>query len=300
MFDWTRDENMFRNFQQWKSRVKMVFASALRTVGEPAQCQYLKYWLGKEGLPLLEHWEKLGKINTDDDDAPGNKLETYYTLLEEECKPKSNKLIAVMQLWSSKSSQGQEPLNSWITKIHNMVDAAEYPDVAKTKIVRDVLISGCSSDRAKDKILRETDDPSLERVIQILQIEDSTKTSIKSFVNEDHASVHYARYDSRRNRNTRNNNSTNNSTENKKCYRCGKDFVPGHVKQCKAKGATCNHCGGKGHYEKMCLKKKNSTTSTSENNEKDATKKKSHSLVAREYYDEDGTLRQHYVEQQEN
>ena len=75
MFDWTCDENMYSRFLQWIQCAKTVFKSALRTVGEPAQCEYLKYWLGNEVLPLLERWEKSGKITVKGDSAPGNKLD---------------------------------------------------------------------------------------------------------------------------------------------------------------------------------------------------------------------------------
>ena len=77
IFDWTHDENMYRNYKQWKARVKMVVKLALRTTGEPAKYESLKYWLGKEGLPLIDGWDKTGRIPTDADDAVGNKLETY-------------------------------------------------------------------------------------------------------------------------------------------------------------------------------------------------------------------------------
>ena len=62
MFDWTHDENMYSRFLQWKQRVKMVFESALRTVGEPAQCEYLKYWMGKEGCLSLNVGRKVGNL----------------------------------------------------------------------------------------------------------------------------------------------------------------------------------------------------------------------------------------------
>ena len=115
MFDWSRDSNMYKNFQAWKQRVDMVFKSALRTTDEAAKCQYLKYWLGKEGLPLIERWTKTGKIPTATADDAGNKLETYYDLLEDECKPKGNRILSVMALWSTQSHQGSSPLNDWIT-----------------------------------------------------------------------------------------------------------------------------------------------------------------------------------------
>ena len=142
---------------------QMVFKSALRTVGEPFQCKYLKYWMGKEGLPLLECWEKSGKLTVEGNDPPGHKLNTYYDLLEIECKLKTNKMIAVMQLWSPKSQQHNLPLNKWITKVHNMVDLCRYSDIAKDRIVRDILISGCNSKKTKDKIIREPDEPNLDR-----------------------------------------------------------------------------------------------------------------------------------------
>ena len=53
------------------------------------------------------------------------------------------------------SSQNSMPLNEWITKVHNMVEVCEYPTDSKTRIVRDILISGCTSEKAKDKIICE-------------------------------------------------------------------------------------------------------------------------------------------------
>ena len=76
-----------------------------------------------------------------------------------------------MALWSTQSHQYNMPLNDWITKVYNMVEACEYPADAKDEIIRDVLISGCKSPKARDKFIRETGDLNLERVISILQIE---------------------------------------------------------------------------------------------------------------------------------
>ena len=290
MFDWTRDESMYARFLQWKQRTKMVFKSALRTAGEAAQCEYLKYWLGKEGLPLLERWEKAGKLNTTGDDAPGHKLDTYFDLLEVECKPKANTMLAVMNLWSPKSQQLNQPLNQWITKIHNMVDLCNYPPEAKDRIVRDILISGCSSEKAKDKIIREREDPGLDRIIEILQVEDSAHYSMKNIISTSEvsttANVHYAKYDSRSKAKpkAKNYNSTGaNSTDEKKCFRCGKDFTKGHLKHCKAIGMTCHYCEKKGHLEKVCRKKQ-------KDNSTDSGPKKMHMLSINQYYDEDGNI----------
>ena len=297
MFDWTRDENMYARFLLWKQRVSMVFKSALRTVGEAAQCECLKYWMGKEGLPLLDHWEKSGRITTEGDDPPGHKLQTYYDLLEIECKPKANKMIPVMQLWSPKSQQHNLPLNEWITKVHNMVDLCAYSDEAKDSIVRDILISGSNSDKAKDKIIHEPHEPNLDRIIEILQIEDSTKHSMKNIVGNEETStaqVHLAQYDSKskawaKNKNQDSTSSSSNSTEGKKCFRCGKAFTLGYMKKCKAIREECDFCGIIGHFEKCCNKKKRVTPKK----ENFMSTRKVHvlSLAHNEYFDKETKMR---------
>ena len=190
---------------------------------------------------MIDRWEKTGKIPTEGDDVAGNKLETYYTLLEQECKPKASKMISIMQLYSPKSNQTSMPLKQWITKVHNMVDICEYQADAKNRTVRDILISGCSSNKAQDKITREPGDPTLERIIEILQIEDSTCDSMKTLISHEDsttASVHYARYDSNsKSKKKASNSNATNSTDEKKCYRCGEPFASSHMKNCKAKEA---------------------------------------------------------------
>ena len=46
------------------------------------------------------------------------KLSTYWTLLEEEFKPRANRIISVIDLWTN-SKQGQLGLSEWITKVYN-------------------------------------------------------------------------------------------------------------------------------------------------------------------------------------
>ena len=90
----------------------MVLTLALRTAGEASKSEYLKYWLEDKGLPLIEKWQKSGKIpdtvpeGVGDGTIPeGQKLETYWNLLEVEFKPRANKILSIMELWSKQSKQ---------------------------------------------------------------------------------------------------------------------------------------------------------------------------------------------------
>ena len=304
MFDWSRDANMYKNFQAWKQRVLMVFKSALRSADEPAKCEYLKYWLGKEGLPLIERWTKTGKIPTAEPGDAGNKLDTYWTLLEAECKPKGNRILSVMALWSTQAHQGSMPLNDWITKVYNMVEACEYPADTKNDLIRDVLISGCKSTKAKDKFIRATDELTLDGVIAILQIEESTLQSMQNMNSngEMSAQVHYARYDKRKQSRSKNAD----SNDDKKCFHCGFSFVKDHLKSCPAKDKECNFCGVKGHFAKCCgkagkfprdgQKNAHSTAKKDDSSTSSSEKKTMHTLQSVQesgpimYYNEDGAI----------
>ena len=61
--DWTRDNQMFLRYKKWRSKVELIFRSALSKATPEEKTSYLKYWLGDEGLPLIEKWESTGKLD---------------------------------------------------------------------------------------------------------------------------------------------------------------------------------------------------------------------------------------------
>ena len=109
--------------------------------------------MGEQGIPLVKKWTALGKldfsISEEDDLSSGYTLQNYWNLLEAEFKPKGNKLLSVIELWT-RSKQGSKTLNEWLTYVYNLVESCDYGDSSE-RIIRDVLIIGCNSDKAKDK-----------------------------------------------------------------------------------------------------------------------------------------------------
>ena len=163
--DWTRDNQIFLCYKKWKAKVELVFRSALSQATPEEKISYLKYWMGDEGLPLIERWETTGKLDySNADETPateggrkrplssGFKLQTHWNLQEEEFKPKGNKLLSIIELWT-RSKQGTKTLNEWLTYIHNLVEACNYGN-STNRIIRDALIIGCESTNAKDKIIQ--------------------------------------------------------------------------------------------------------------------------------------------------
>ena len=275
--DWTRDNQIFLRYKQWKAKVELIFRSALSQATPEEKTSYLKYWMGDQGLPLIEKWETTGKLdycnaNTTPTKEGGRsrplssgfKLETYWRLLEEEFKPKGNKLLSIIELWTQ-SNQGPKTLNEWLTYIHNLVEACNYGD-STDRIIRDVLIIGCESSVAKDKIIRRGETITLNEVIEILQIEASTNSTLRQFQEiqnkpvQQVQSVNYVSYDSRSKKSKKPSNEQNSSSSTgptstkRKCFRCGEPFSREHLQECRAQNVTCDGCGIKGHYKKCCRK----------------------------------------------
>ena len=79
--------------------------------------------MGEEGIPLVKKWTAIGKLDffkPDDEGrgpSSGYKLKSYWDLLEAELKPKGNKLLSVIELWTQ-SKQGSKTLNEWFTYVH--------------------------------------------------------------------------------------------------------------------------------------------------------------------------------------
>ena len=274
--DWTRDNQMYERYRIWRKKVEFIFCSALADSTPKQLVSYLKYWMGDQGIPLIEKWESTGKLDySNAEETPateggrrrillsGYKVQTYWDLLDEEFKPKGNKLISIIELWT-RSKQGDKPLNQWLTQVYNLVNICKYPEDSTDRIIRDVLIVGCNSNHARDKIIRQGEAVTLNQVIEILQTEElahSTMQQIQDYQKKPTGSIYYQTYDSRskksKNPSNKQNSSSSPTGSKKKCFRCGEPFSKKHMKECKAQDVICNGCGIKGHLKKCCKKSGN-------------------------------------------
>ena len=273
--DWTRDNQIFLRYKKWKAKVELIFRSALSQATPEERTSYLKYWMGDQGLPLIEKWETTGKLDYSNPNtspakeggrsrplSSGLQLETYWKLLEEEFKPKGNKLLSIIELWT-RCKQGDKALNQWLTHVYNLVNICKYPEDSIDRIIRDVLIIGCNSHSARDKVIRQGEAVTLNQVIEILQTEESTRSTmqqIQEFKEKPVQSVNYVSYNSRSKKSKKPSNEQNSSStgptdpKKRKCFRCGEPFSRKHLQECRAQNVTCDGCGINGHYKKCCKK----------------------------------------------
>ena len=316
--DWTRDNQMYECYRIWRKKVEFIFCSALADSTPKQLVSYLKYWMGDQGIPLIEKWESTGKLDySNAEETPateggrrrilssGYKVQTYWDLLDEEFKPKGNKLLSIIELWT-RSKQGDKPLNQWLTQVYNLVNICKYPEDSTDRIIRDVLIVGCNSNHARDKIIRQGEAITLYQVIEILQAEESaysTMRQIQDYEKKPTESIHYQSYDSRNKKSKAPSNEQNSSSSptgsKRKCFRCGEPFSRQHMKECRAQNVTCNGCGIKGHLKKCCKKSGNFPKDSNRQNQFPSTGSGKMNFASTlpqteaEFFDEKGLLKEY-------
>ena len=318
--DWTRDNQMYERYRIWRKKVEFIFCSALADSTPKQLVSYLKYWMGDQGIPLIEKWESTGKLDySNARETPateggrrralssGYKVQTYWDLLDEEFKPKGNKLLSIIELWTH-SKQGDKPLNQWLTQIYNLVNICKYPEDSTDRIIRDVLIVGCNSNHARDKIIQQGEAVTLNEVIEILQTEElthSTMQQIQSYDKKSTGSIYYQTYDSRSKKSkvsNKQNSSSSPTGSKKKCFRCGEIFSRQHMKECRAQDIICNGCGIKGHLKKCCKKSGNFPKDSNRQNQSSSTgpgKMNIASAVSQaDFFDEKGILKEYTPQNQ--
>ena len=260
IMDWTRDNQIYTRYRMWKAKVELHFSSIYADYSMEQKSAFLRLWMGDEGLPLIMKWTDTGRLDfskTSDPPSSGYILQTYWDILEEELKPKGNRLISIQELFSDKSRQGSRTLNNWLTYMYNLVESCNYGD-SKERIIRDILFVGCSSQNAKDSIVRKGEDVKLQEVLNILQMEESTRNTLQMVNSTPPIQVHYASYENNKkskkkpSSSEQNANSNNSTKSSKSCFRCGKPYFQGHDAECKAIGATCNECFKTGHFQIVC------------------------------------------------
>ena len=117
ILDWTNDNGLLKHFSKWKKKIQILFRGPLNSANDAVKCNYIMYWSGENGMELVDKWETEGKIT----DANHNQIE----LFEEHISPKSNTLIAIVEL--QRLFQSTMSLEDFHTKALQLVKEAKYP-----------------------------------------------------------------------------------------------------------------------------------------------------------------------------
>ena len=74
--------------------MEIFFQGPLNMANDAVKCNCIIYWSGDTGMELVEKWEIEGKVHDGNRDTNNR----YFELFEEHIAPKSNTLIAIVEL----------------------------------------------------------------------------------------------------------------------------------------------------------------------------------------------------------
>ena len=288
-FDWTNDKNIYQRWQLWSHKARLAL-DAMEGDNEKTKISYLHHWLDGKGIDKIKGWtnskilipqaeydalqerDRKGRYSSD-------KIDSYFSLVENILTPRSNPLLAVEELHLAK--QGSMTSQEFHSQILEIVKRCRFPNqAAEDRAVRDAIFIGMNSQRTKDKainFMNEEDgkEVTVEFLMNHLAVEDGNSQHRFLSQLDSSTSMNMVAYDRRQNKGKSNRSRNSNGREREqnksrghnssstvqtsrkppgmegKCMRCGR---PEHEQgeKCAARHAKCKDCHKIGHFYKVC------------------------------------------------
>ena len=292
-FDWTADKNIYQRWQLWSHKARLAL-NAMEGHSDTAKISYIHHWLDGKGISNTQGWmnSKI-LISQEEYDAleerdrkgrySSDKIESYFSLVENILTPRSNPLLAVEELHLAK--QGSMTSQEFHSQILEIVKRCRFPNqAAEDRAVRDAIFIGMNSQRTKDKAINfmneeEGKEVTVEFLLNHLAVEDGNSQHRFLSQLDSSTSVNMVAYDRRQNKGKSNRSRNSNGREREqnksrghnssstvqtsrkppgmegKCMRCGR---PEHQQgeKCAARHAKCKDCHKIGHFYKVCQSSK--------------------------------------------
>ena len=292
-FDWTNDKNIYQRWQLWSHKARLAL-DTMEGDNEKTKISYLHHWLDGKGIDKIKGWtnskilipqeeydaleerDRKGRYSSD-------KIESYFSLVENILTPRSNPLLAVEELHLTK--QGSMTSQEFHSQILEIVKRCRFPNqAAEDRAVRDAIFIGMNSQQTKDKainFMNEEDgkEVTVEFLLNHLAVEDGNSQHRFLSQLDSSTSVNVVAYDRRQNKGKSNRSKNSNGREREqnksrghnssstvqtsrkppgmegKCMRCGR---PEHEQgeKCAARHAKCKECHKIGHFYKVCQSSK--------------------------------------------
>ena len=291
--DWTADKNIYQRWQLWSHKARLAL-DAMEGDNEKTKISYLHHWLDGKGIDKIKGWMNSKILITqaeydalEERDRKGRysseKIESYFSLVENILTPRSNPLLAMEELHLAK--QGYMTSQEFYSQILEIVKRCRFPNqAAEERAVRDAIFIGMNSQRAKDKAINlmneeEGKEVTVEFLMNHLAVEDGNSQHRFLSKLDSSTSVNMVAYDRRQNKGKSNRSRNSNGREREqnksrgqtsssttqtsrkppgmegKCMRCGR---PQHQQgeKCAARHAKCKDCHKIGHFYKVCQSSK--------------------------------------------
>ena len=167
--DWTFSGDVYKRFQLFKQKANLIFAGPLAGKSEDYKVRMLLLWIDDKGLEIYNTacW---------DQDEDKLKLKPVWQRLEAYVKPRSNQILARFQLRCLK--QGESSLEEFVTRARSLIDDGGYAQGTKEETLRDTLVFGIGSDKARRDAIAIGNNLTCQQVYELAKTEECTNAQM--------------------------------------------------------------------------------------------------------------------------
>lgn len=253
--------NISENWRRWLQRYELYLAaSGAVDKDDKIKVAILLHAIGDEGIDIFNTFT----FDTEGDEA---KLAVVVGKFHAYCNPRKNTVMERYSFWERSQKEG-ETIDQFVTALKNRAKNCEFGD-QKDFMIRDRIIFGVREARLKERLLRDSADPRLERVIELCRASEASSKQVKELSGTVTVSAITNRPKTHKYKppskspthgqtsgGSINNNKQNYHHRNNKqpptvfsCRNCGRTHGP---RECPAYGQNCLKCHNQNHFAKMC------------------------------------------------
>ena len=232
--------NLSENWQEFKQELLELYlvAAGLDSKGDKQKIAFLLHVASKQAIEVLNTFTMTDE-EKDSYDAAIAKFEEY-------CNPKKNETYERYVFNSRTQAQG-EPVEQFITELKIKVRTCGFGTL-KNSMIRERIVLGVSSQRIRERLLRE-EDLNLETAIKICTAAEAAQRQIQSLGQEEAAANIIRKPKAPPKQKARDpakpQGAGSPNLARQPCCNCSTYHKPG---ACPAYGKACNVCGKVGHF----------------------------------------------------
>ena len=255
-------------WRKWRQSMELFLTLAMTGKTEREQCSAFLYIIGPAGRDIYN------TFNVSDQDK--NKISILFQKFEGYCKPKQNVTVERYR-FNTRSQQEGESIDQYVTALKLMTRNCAFGTLEE-ELIRDRIVCGVSSEKIKERLLRERD-LTLDKAIDLCRAEEQSKTQLKCIseeVSADLSLVHAINprpkhqptvsHGSLPNEEAGAVKPISNQHPTSICRNCGYQHKRD---KCPAFGKRCNKCHKFNHFARYCRSSKGVSTLTQKEEEEE-------------------------------
>ncbi len=236
--------NVSENWRKWLQKYYLHLCAHDKTEkSEPTKVAILLTYIGDEGLEVYNNF-------TYDTQGDELELEKVVGKFQAYCNPRKNTVIERCNFWEVRQVEGQT-IDQYITELKTRARNCEFGDQTEL-MIRDRIIFGVADTELKQKLLRDSDDPSLRTVVELCRAFEAANAQMKATEKV----VHVIKKKEKRGKKGKPSGDKSETGKPFNCKRCGTKH---QYAACPAYGKECGKCHKKNHYSKICFSQTDQT-----------------------------------------